>query len=474
MVMPVKPDPAQAAIDKRESQLDPLMQQITTRQSQLDEERLAEMKAFNTSQTAGEQDLRAAEAAPMPTPPTPTDIGPPPDLKHPVDAKNYQQMAFAMLAMAMIGGRTSRGNWLGAASALNGALKGYKDGNEAVAKEQMAEYDRKFQAARQHDADANKKFMDILEARNTSLNQKRELLQMEAAKHGREDARFAAMQGSIDRMLAQVNAGRNALMNTEQKHTDMMIHISLEREKMEATKGKGRNATFTPEQSAWAADYFSATQQKISAWGGGAEMVQSLIEQGITPQQVAAGGAQFAAYKSALRVNAVRQTGVDRLTKSIQTLEPVIIKTAKELGLTEVQLMNSTLNGLRRQFGNAKLSELQTEVAAWGRQYMEAVTMPGSTAQLHVSSAELGDVILNVNMPIGAMIGSMHGANMDIAAGKYALDQVSKAIVDHIKKLGYGDSLWRDMNDIPGQVAPGAPAAQTKVLKYNPATGKLE
>lgn len=418
-------DKVDTTVEQRRTQLDALEGEAKRRQGVLDTQRAASDKAFDTQMTGSEADLTQAMAQPLPTAPQPTDIGPPPSRQHLVNKEHYQGLAFGLLAMALVGGKASHDNWMGVASTLNGALRGLKEGANEQAQRQLDEYNTKFQAARAHDADLNKKFMNILEARDTSINQKREQMKILAAQHGREDIRFAAEQGSIDRMIQQVNAGRNALDGVVQRHEDVMLHVTIEKDKINASQQGGRNATFTPEEAAWAAQYEALTGKKVTAWGGGNAVVKSMLDQGITPAQVASGTAEFGALNAALRYTAIRQAGVERLTNSLQKLEPAIIKTAQKVGLTNEQFINKPLNALRAQFGDEKLAELKTMVAAWGRQYMEAVTMPGSNAQLHVSSAELGDAIMNTNMSIRQMMGSMHGANTDVAAGKYGLDRKS-------------------------------------------------
>jgi hypothetical protein len=210
--------PLDAATTQIQQDRDTRVSDATARQGALDARRAAlpdteerEMAPLEAKASAMQTDIQGLQP-PKPTQPEPWKGKPP------IDAKDYQQFSWAILGMALIGGAASRGNWLGVSSSLNGALKGYMEGNQQRAEQEFKDYQTKFAEAQAHDQRAQKEFEDILQSKTLSINSMLAQINIAAAKYGREDMRLQAQQKSIDGIWTQVEASDRALAQIDNFH----------------------------------------------------------------------------------------------------------------------------------------------------------------------------------------------------------------------------------------------------------------
>lgn len=456
-------DPIAAAretLDERRANVEGEEAAITQRQSEAD-------TARHTVEAGRERDLAPAEAAafkaidqPAPQPPRAT--VPPEFVPKPViDSKEYQGLAMALLGMALIGGKASHGNWLGVMAPLNGALKGYLEGNQQRADQEFKDYQTKFAAAKAKDEQANKEFQDALESRKLTINEKIAQVKFLSAKWDRQDMRVAADQKSIDKMWEQLNAHRGALSQAEERFDIAVMMQQGATQRAAAGRTAMSNAvTLSPDDIKRRGSLGAHGRQDLAYQGTSSftdRANRNAISEEITRQLKAtgvddAGAAQLVktasvrADQMALNDTKRRLAGVERSTNALQNLEPDVIALAKEVEPTGSRWANVTINDLRRKFGDSpKLQQLFVEATALSREHIISVTMPQSAAQMHVSSGELGDKILSGDMPVGQMIGAIRGINNDVAAMKKGLQQIEA-------------DLTREMA-APVGAAPGQPPA---------------
>lgn len=142
-----------------------------------------------------------------------------------VDPKQYEQLSYALLGMALIGGVASHGNWLGVSSSLNGALKGFMEGNQQQAEKEYKDYNEQFKSAKAKEDQANKEFEGALNNRKLSINEQIQQVKLLSSKWDRQDMRAAAEQKTIDGMWTQLQARKQSLVKTEAAHTDVTVRI---------------------------------------------------------------------------------------------------------------------------------------------------------------------------------------------------------------------------------------------------------
>jgi hypothetical protein len=143
-----------------------------------------------------------AESAQMPKPPGQAQLPEAPN-KSLVDPGEYSKFSALLVAMGLIAGAKS-GNWMGASASLNGALKGYIEGNQQQAdaswKKYQADYDK---AVEQHN-EQQKEYQDVLENKKLSINQKFQQWQIIAAKYDDQQKLAIARRKSYDDMAKAI------------------------------------------------------------------------------------------------------------------------------------------------------------------------------------------------------------------------------------------------------------------------------
>jgi hypothetical protein len=156
-----------------------------------------------------------------------------------VDPKEYQQLSMGLTAMALIGGIASKGNWMGTSAALNGAMKGYLEGNQAKAEKDYQDYQTKFKEAQSKSEAEQKEFESILQNKRLSINDMLAQVKLTAAKYGRDDVRMEAEQKSIDGIWRRVEAMDSTIARISDQ--DQRQRESLDAALAKAKEGAGGN-----------------------------------------------------------------------------------------------------------------------------------------------------------------------------------------------------------------------------------------
>ena len=443
-------DALEAEANKRDADLGTRMKES----GDAAEAELAPLEAAASKQMSGLAELQAPHLQDMPTyQPKPL-----------VSGKDYQGLSMALLGMALIGGATSRGNWMGASASLNGALKGYKEGAQDRAEREYKDYQTKFAEAKAHDDRAQKEFEDILNSKKLSINEMLTQIKLASSKYDRQDVRFAAEQKSIDAIRRQVEASRNSLAQAEERHIRANEGFAVSLQKS-ATAKQGA-ADLLNEDGKWLVDQTLAggntkfMQLVMSRYGGAlaAESMNNVAKElrakNIDPRTLNESQMNLMVQRSVQTQASNRLAGVTRLTDAMKPLEGELARLVEKVNGKGVRPANATLNWVRSNLGDADYNELVLLMGSVGRQYIEAMTMPGSNAQLHASASEWADGTFNKDMNITALEGVFKGMNLEIASTHKALQTQINTSREAIQAQG------------PTIAAPGAAPAAT------PAAGK--
>jgi hypothetical protein len=159
------------------------------------------------SATAAAEDLSKTADQPLP----PSEAAGLSYKPHKADAKDIQGLSWALLGMALMGGVASKGNWLGASSVMNGAMKGFIKGDQAAAQKEWEDFETKFQTAEKHDQEALNRLKTVRDNKNLSLNAKMQQYQLIAAQYDMQDVATGAKLKSHDAVLKQIDARDNAI-----------------------------------------------------------------------------------------------------------------------------------------------------------------------------------------------------------------------------------------------------------------------
>ena len=432
--------------------------QANTRQAALDKTRTdtaaaedKELAPLEAKTSTAITDLQTAEQAKPPA------FDPPKYEPKPlIDGKDFQGLSMGLIAMALAGGIASRGNWMGVASTLNGALKGYYDGNKERAQREWENYKTQFDAAKAKSESEQKEFADILQNRRLTINEMFAQMRIAAAKYGREDIRAAAEQKSIDQLWGRVQAADTTLDNIRDRDQrqraglDATLNRQTAAEKALDEKGEwfvqqtalGGNMKYVQMlQSRFGGLLAADTFNKIGA---------SLQAAGLDPRTITEAQLNLVVQKTAQTNGTNRLLAVGRLTESLQPLESELTMLVTKVNGKGLTAANATFNKIKKQLGDQDLSELQTLMGSVGRQYIEAVTMPGSNAQLHATAQDWADGQFDPNTNIANLQGVLKGMNLEIGSTKTAL--VHQVEISQSLVTGQGVTL-----PVPG--APAAPAA---------------
>jgi hypothetical protein len=116
-----------------------------------------------------------------------------------IDPDSYSKLSAVLVAMAGIAGAKS-GNWLAAASSLNGAIKGHIEGNEERSKQEWDKYQADYDKAVEQHKEEQQEYLDVLENKRLSINQKFDQWRMIAAKYDDQAKLALARQKRYDEM----------------------------------------------------------------------------------------------------------------------------------------------------------------------------------------------------------------------------------------------------------------------------------
>ncbi len=167
-----------------------------------------------------------------------------------IPAKDYESLSYGLIAMAMIGGVASKGNWLGVGDALNGALKGYLQGNQMEAEKRYEDYKREYQSAKGKEEQANREFEDILSNKKLRISEMIQQYRLVSAKYDRQDAVVASQSKSLDAMWRSLESRKTALARLEEQHSRATEALELRRQlagKKDGTAGISERYNADPE-----------------------------------------------------------------------------------------------------------------------------------------------------------------------------------------------------------------------------------
>lgn len=316
-----------------------------------------------------------------------------------VDAKEYENLSYGLIAMAMIGGVASKGKWLEVGEVLNGALDGYLKGNVQVAQKRYRDYDEMFKGAIAKENQANKEFEDILKNRELRIRDQINQYRITAAKYDRQDALAAAQSRSLDAMWRSLESRKSAVGRLEEMHDRTAMMLSLQ---------GGGESKLTPEGEKYLVK-LQQTNQAIPRTRRGLRDDDTINRLGAADAKaVAAGETDIPASRAEFKAN---QAALTQLTKDLSAIKPfkemldvnaeIALDLGKKVVSTDSRLANKSLNWLKQNVGDnpdtaeylAQMAFVQTE-AARVLQNPRLVGQLTDTARHEMQSVVSGDMPL--------------------------------------------------------------------------------
>lgn len=303
-----------------------------------------------------------------------------------VDPKAYSDFAHGMLALSLIGAFAGRSHWKGALSALDGALKGFKEGSLDNAKAKTAQFEREYKLAVTKQREADKEYTDVLENKKLSLNMKAQLMQVAASKHQDWQMEAAARQHDYDTMfrLAQQYEGRASQM---QSRADAL------RDKVQARLGDDSfGPGFTEDAKELAAEKYLATGI-LAPMGGGKrgtkaredvlnKAAQLMRERGMAPGDIPAAQAGFAANKASLSKLTQQYDAITAFEKTAIRNGDQLLGLADKVDTTGVPVIEKWIRAGRKATGSADVAEFDAQMLVYRTEAAKILMNPNLTGQL--------------------------------------------------------------------------------------------
>jgi hypothetical protein len=345
-----------------------------------------------------------------------------------VDPNEYQKFSGALLGMALIAGIASKGNWMGVTASLNGALKGHLEGDQARAEKDWQDYKTKFDEAKAKSEAQQKEFADILQNKRLTINDMLTQIKIASAKYGRDDTKFEAEQKSIDGIWKRIESMDTSLtrISDMDQRQRRQIDARFQMQKI-AQSGGAEQLTGAGQEFAIQAmqrgdpEFVNDLKSRFGAKQI-IPLLNKMADQGVDPGDPIAARKFADAYGSTLRQATQRKAGVERLTKSVQTMESRIDQLVAKVNGDGNMSLNEIFNKVKTELGDKDLSELKTLMGATGRQYIESVTMPGSNAQLHATTQDWADGLFSPAINNQNWAGIKKAINEEVAATHSALE----------------------------------------------------
>src|ERR1700722_1081183 len=338
----------------------------TERQAALDTQREKTGAAANAElapMEAGVKKEIAALSKIQPPKPTPLPEYQP---KPPVDAKEYQQLSMGLIAMALIGGIASKGNWMGASASLNGALKGYMEGKKEAAERDYKDYQTKFKEAQAKSAAEQKEFEDILQNKRLSINDMLTQIKVAAAKYGRDDVRAEAEQKSIDgiwRRVETMDATIARITDADQR----------QRNGLDAALAKAKEGEFTDQESSLLAAMADKnvslpaglrSQKQIKSTLDGLMKEHPELDANGIAEGLKSGKLKLAAETKAASTAGAQIGKVSLASNELDTFGDQLLEASKGLPRGTSLTLNGILQASEAQLSDPKLLRLKTKLQA--------------------------------------------------------------------------------------------------------------
>ena len=374
-----------------------------------------------------------------------------------VKAEDYQNFSMMLMGLGLIFGTAFHGGWMETAGLMNGAMQGYLDGDLEKANKDWDDFQRQYQGQMDKVKSAQKQMEDVLYADNLTLNAKHRELEKLAAIQGNEAARAAAAQKSIDHLMSLADAQSRAILSADTKFDMMLGNMNTAMARLRASYGATDLLTDHAKQAydtllqitGGKSDIIKALNSRFMRSASSPrfnEMIEGMMQAhpewktgAEAGRQLAQNSVQYQGEIAAFRQTLQREAGVARLTLAVQGLEEDTIAAAKQYGLFDQRWMNAPMNMIADKMGGkegADFIRFRNLIVAVARQYIEAITMPGSNAQLHASSQEIADHMISADMTLGQIVGAFEAFNLEIASTGSALQTTHERLLDSIGAPG--------------------------------------
>lgn len=315
----------------------------------------------------------------------------------PVDAKEFQGLSYALIGMAMIGGAVSKGNWLGVADTLNGAMKGFIDGNKALADKNVKDYEQQFKVAAAKEQQWVRETEDVLKAKNLSINQKLTQIRIVAAQYDKQDMLAQGRLKSLEGVQRALDSQKTTLTGLQQRHEDNMARIDSQNERHAESLAQRREAQMQREDASQIPPEtlnFMARQalkgdtsvfQNIGRGAQGSrnigllrnEMQRIAKDEGISPEELAVRNAEYFGVKAGERTLGTRTANMGMAVNEANQMADLVTQASAKVPRTRFQPANKAIVAYEKNTGDTSVREFGAALNSFINAYARAISPTG-------------------------------------------------------------------------------------------------
>lgn len=352
---------------------------------------------LQAKETAAQADLTATpQPKPAALPETPQ--------KPLVDPKDYQQFSYALLAMGLIAGSVGRGKWMGVSSVMNGAMKGFLEGNKQQAEENWKRFQADYDKAVQAHKDQEEDYAQTINNKKLTINQMLAEIQWKAAKYDDQYKLALARDKLVDELHKQVfdMAKQREELDLRKKAVDNAINASKPPEGGAASGGTGMALSGAPLNTIVPGYGKAAAAQRTQIRDAAIKQISE--EMGTSEEEAGMELARRQVEYAAGKVSTAQLTKMEGATRQASAQLEFNVKKAKEemakLPSSDLSpVINAIARGEEQWTGDPAYSGLYFFMNAVATESARLLSGgQASAAQLHQGAAEEAQKWANINM----------------------------------------------------------------------------
>jgi hypothetical protein len=340
-------------------------------------------------------------------PPGPAELPAAPN-KPVVDPKEYQKLSWGLLGMALIAGSVSK-NWYGASASLNGALKGFLEGNQEKAANDWKKYQADFDAAIKKHDQQQQDYLDTMQSKKLTINQMLTELSWKAAKWDDQALAAQVRQKSLDAINQRIDSFdiQRAKLEDDNEKVKLAVDKALADKvagSAPASEGAvGMAASGAPLNQIVPGYGKAAAAERAKVRDAAIAQIQKEVP-GLSAMQAGQLYAKRQVEYQAGKVSTVQLTKMEGATRqALEQLDFNIDKTTEEMKKLKSTNISPIINAIMRQeeqwSGDPALAGLFYFMNASATESARLLSGgQASAAQLHQGAAEEAQKWANVNL----------------------------------------------------------------------------
>lgn len=283
--------------------------------------------------------------------------------KNPViDPKEWQNLGMALISMAMIAG-SHKGNWLAAGQFLNGAMQGYVQGNDEMARRSYDQFQEQMRQAQAESKARNDQYRELLSDRSKTINELISQYRVMAAEDGRRDMAAAAQTRSLVAMT-------NALMAHETAEQRLGLMYQKAHDSLEPSgdaKALGQNLAWQFFYTGKTPSFGMGNSPIRTAFLSSLEDIRKQL--GMSEQEFGATVGTQHAQTHALNSLAQKSTQIEAAENTAMKNMQVAFNLSKKMDLGKIPLLNQAVLAGDVHTGDADAVAYKTALWTAAREY---------------------------------------------------------------------------------------------------------